>query len=479
MSDAGLMWDKLECIFQANGLNGDDEAAQVLADYGTPSTSIAVLEHGQISSRCFSRVGDNAETVFQACSISKPVTAMAVMRLVSRNKLSLDVPIHTYLPERIIQTLSTSQTHDLLQHVTIKHLLSHTSGLTVHGFAGYPEDDIPDAESVLAGRPPANSLQVRLESLPGLRFAYSGGGFTVLQLILEQVTRKSFPDLMQELVFTPLDMKRSFYRKPNRDDNHASVYYTGWQECEVPFHVLPEQAAAGLWTTPTDLLKVAYALQRSLVDENGLGFISQDLARRMLDEVSDGMALAWFAPRDPGTAFQHGGSNFGFRCHILGWARLKSRTPDDRSEATDESGVCVMTNSEQGTAALMKTMLAVAYLKGWPVMPLVYGLRQAMIPFRALDAAPLQDHWKQWKGRWGGHWNLVEVEGCPYVCFQQLPPVKLLPAAYPAGPSEVGLPIDLVMMGLEIMLRLTYQEKELVVEVWHGPKGDVKVVHRE
>lgn len=484
MTDFSSIWDKLEAIIKANRVVDDLllsnlGVAEVLADYGSPSTSVAILEHGKISARCYSRVSDDSETVFQACSISKPVAGLAVMKLVSEGKLSLAAPIRSYLPDGVIQNLSPSQ-EDLLQHVTIKHLLSHTSGLSVHGFAGYAQDDIPDARRVLSGRPPTNSLQVRLEGLPGLRFAYSGGGFTVLQLILEHVTGKPFPDLIQELVLTPLDMKRSFYHKPSEKDNHASTYYTGYQACEDPFHVHPEQAAAGLWTTPTDLLKVVRTLQRSLISTDDSSFLGQDLARLMLDEVSDGMALSWFAPRDPGTAFQHGGSNFGFRCHVLGYANLGSaKMSDERLAAANESGICIMTNSEQGDTVVRKIFNAIAYLRGWPTMPLVYGLNSAVIPFRAVDVAVSPEHWKRWEGRWGTDWEIVDEKGDPYVRFQKLPLVRLHSAARPSGPREDGdVPIDFVISGLEMMLRLTRLDGELVVEVWHGPKGDIKVVRR-
>lgn len=478
------MWARLESVIEANCIADDAltfnlGVAEVLADYGTPSTSIAVLDHGKIHSKCYSRISDDTETVFQACSISKPVAGLAVMKLASEGKLSLVVPIRSYLPEGFIGSLSSSQ-EDLIQHVTVQHLLSHTSGLSVHGFAGYAKDAIPDPQEVLRGIPPANNLQVRLEGLPGLRFAYSGGGFTVLQIILEHVTGKSFPDLMQELVLAPLDMKRSFYYKPGKEDNHASTFYTGYQACEAPFHVYPEQAAAGLWTTPTDLLKVVHALQRSLIGAEASTFLSQELARETLTEVSGGMALSWFAPGHPGTAFQHGGSNFGFRCHVLGYANLKnSAIADERFTAASESGICIMTNSEQGDIVIRKIFVAIAYLQGWLTMPMVYGLSQALIPFHEVDATNPAKQWKQWEGRWGDDWEIVDDKGDPYICFQKLPLVRLYPAAQPPGPVvECCEPIDLVINALEMMLRLTRLDGELVVEVWHGPKGDIKVIRR-
>jgi CubicO group peptidase (beta-lactamase class C family) len=139
--------------------------------------------------------------------------------------------------------------------------------------------------------------------------SYSGGGITVLQLVLETVAGESFPSIVQKFVFEPLGMNRSFYSLPDNETNIAQAYYTGYTACEDRWRSNPEQAAAGLWTTPSEILKVVRALQESLVGNKEGNFLEKEIAQQMLIEVSDGMALTWYAPKDPGLGFGHPGSN--------------------------------------------------------------------------------------------------------------------------------------------------------------------------
>lgn len=468
------MWDQLEEIIGAYDKQTNAEA--VLARLGTPSTSIAILDKDRIHTKCFSTIGSNTETVFQACSISKPVAGMAAMRLVEQGLLKLDAPITGYLPPSTMQLLATPSTAHLIGKITVKQLMSHTSGLAVHGFPGYVKE-LPEAETIIRGKQPSNTMHVHLDGVPGHRFAYSGGGITVLQLIMEQVTQKSFPALMKELVFGPLDMQRSFYGRPTDGGNYAPAFYTGYQPCEVEYHVHPEVAAAGLWTTPSDLVKVVRAMQRSL-EGHDMGFLHREAARQMLTEVSDGMALTWMARRDPGISFQHTGGNWGYRCILLGWADLHRFLGSEDSPADNESadsGLCVMTNSDAGLEVVWKIVSAVSYLKGWAALPHVYGNAQAGIAFGAPgDEIPAA--WREWAGSWGD-WKLIETDGMPHVVFKDLPAIKLHRAARPK--LEDGFAIDLVLHGLEMMLRLTSSTEEKVIELWHGPKGDIKTLHKE
>lgn len=466
------MWEKLAAIIGANNPLSKN-VADILAEYGTPSTSIAILENGRTDSKCYSTVGDDTETVFQCCSISKPVAALAVMKLISQNQLSLDEPITTHLPQSVMTAISTPETANLLKQVTIKHLLSHTAGLTVHGFPGYAPSPATPAE-ILTGKAPSNTLRVRLSGLPGQRFAYSGGGITVLQLILEHLTHKPFVEIIQELVLTPLNMTRSFYYKPNKADNHALTFYTGYQATEVPFREHPEQAAAGLWTTPTDLLKVVRAIQESLLADSSssTSFLPRDIACKMLDEVNDGMALAWFVSRKNPTAFQHGGSNFGFRCHVLGYADLDPIRNAGNVDVPERSGICVMTNSEEGYGIVRKLMHAIAFAKGWPELAETYGVTEVEIPFRA-GSGVSGNGWEDWLGTWDEDWEIVNLEGLPGLRFQGLSAVKLWPAARPGGSF-----VDLVLEGLEMMIRLRKVDGEQVVEVWHGAKSDITTLRR-
>ena len=461
-------------------------AADALVALDAPNASIAILEKGNISAHNISTLGADSDTLFQAASISKPMAAMVVFKAVQSGHLSLDTPISTYLSPDQLSFIQTPKTADLTQHITIEMLLSHTSGLSVPGFRGYSASP-PQLSTILRGEYPSNSPQVRLEGLPGHEFSYSGGGFTVLELILETVFQKPFPEIMQESLFTPLNMRRSFYVLPPAEKNFASAYFTAHTPCNPPFHIQPERAAAGLWTTPSDLLRVVSAVHSSL---QGSGFLEPKWAKLMLSEVSSGMARGWRAPRKSG-AFTHGGSNDpGYRCLVIGYNTLLG--PDNNQDQTDAAkaaqncGICIMTNSALGTETHNKLVQAIAFLKNWPLAPAT--LRAGNVPF-ASTTTTIDTRWREWAGKWGeqseqseqsdpsnhNHWTLLERNGLPILQFKNLPPRVLRPAAIPPHLYPKGNSIDLVIDGLYMMLRLGWKDDNRILELWNG---DVSVLER-
>ena len=471
------IFNKLETIIISQGTTGTS-AAEILAELGTPSVSISVLDHGSIVSKCISTVGDNSETLFQACSISKPIAGMATMKLVQQGKLHLDDKIVNLLPKHVVEALDTPQTRVLLRQVTIKHLMSHTSGFSVGGFPGY-SNQAPNAELVLSGKAPANTIHVHLEGLPGYSFSYSGGGITVLQMILQILTGKDFPSLVQELVLGPLGMTRSFYTLPEGESNIATAHFTGYTPCDSKWHTQPEQAAAGLWTTPTDLLKAVRAMQQSVKRGSKYRFLEQEIAKEMLSEISNGMALTWMAPRDSGISFRHQGSNNpGWQCIVLGYADLNlhnSKTncliPDENG--WEENGICIMTNSAAGVAAYSKIFHAISYLLQWEEIPdLTNSSTISNVPFCGYDAEVNED-WVGWRGSWVEGKNKFvlggDAEGNPTLSLGVMK-VKLIPAVIPRTKyeGEGGLSINLVLEGLEMMVRLGWKGGERTVEILRG-----------
>lgn len=392
------------------------------------------------------------------------------MRLIQAGKFDLDSKIVSLLPQHIVEILETPQTKNLLKQITVRQLMSHTSGLSVGGFPGYAgEQDVPDTETILSGNAPANTLHVRVIGIPGLAFSYSGGGMIVLQLILETVTGQAFPSLIKELVLEPLQMSRSFYALPDGEKNITMAHFTGYTSCDVPWHVMPEKAAAGLWTTPTDLLKVVRALQSSLKGGDGKEFLEKAIARDMLEEVQDTMALSWVAPREPGVAFAHGGSNFpGWECFVMGYADLKG---SGEQTAWDDCGISIMTNSAAGFTVWAKVFHAISYLKGWAPLPYVDG-RGAFgkISF-CVYGANIDERWAEWKGSWRDREMVLVLEnggdGEAVLCFGKSDGVKLVPAAIPSIEyAEKGKSIDLVLEGLEMMIRLGWKDGKRAVELW-------------
>lgn len=477
--------DNLSNLIQAG--QGTSSAASFLAKIGTPTASVAVLEDGVVSSRCFSTVGDDTETVFQACSISKPVTAVAVMRLIDEGRLRLDSTIAELLPQDVLDILTEDAPESqraMIEGITVKQLMSHTAGLSVHGFPGYPtagDPEIPSARQVLAGKHPANTTRVCLEGFPGQSFSYSGGGITVLQIILETVTGRDFPALMQDLVLGPLGMTRSFFnRLPEDEGNAATAYYTGYTPCEDGRRVNPEQAAAGLWTTPSDLLKVVQAVQKSL-DGADDGLLRKETAEQMLTVVDAGVALSWFVPGEAKITFTHGGSNDpGFRCVFLGYADLLH----DKKGVPRDCGMAIMTNSAQGLTTMWKISQAIAYLKRWPQVP-SGGLSEPIItPFVLPEAQP-GNAWKSWKGKWtdadGHHSYTVEADdaGKPVVVYDAFGPVRLLPGAMPSARHEDGEEFCVfVLEGLLVMLELKVQEGNKIIVLKNEANQSAKDLKR-
>lgn len=355
--------------------------------------------------------------------------------------------------------------------------MSHTSGLSIHGFPGYV-DSGPDARTVLSGTAPSNTCGVRLQSLPGQGYSYSGGGITVLQVILETVTGQDFPSLIRELVFEPLGMTRSFYHLPAGESNVAHAHYTGYTPCEPQWLNNPEQAAAGLWTTPTDLLKAVRAMQRSVkTSEPQQAFLPRHLAQEMLTEVASGMGLTWRAPAECGIVFGHSGSNLpGWTCLLVGYAPTNGCSSEQQHEGLPEfCGMSVMTNSAAGDQVIYKLINAISFLKKWPRVSSLYAYAAADTPLVAKTVEIAAD-WRRWIGVWEAQWSVEEdAAGNPVVRYCGLEPIRLLPAAIPASGDRS---IDLVLEGLQITMSLTWEHGVRIVELWSGGSGKIDTLRR-
>ncbi|MBI1354330.1 MAG: serine hydrolase [Acidobacteria bacterium] len=349
--------------------------------YGAPAVSVTVIDQHRIAwSRAYGAIREDKtpatpETLFQAASISKPVTAAAALMLVSRGTLDLDVPVDRYLSSWKIPESALTATSP----ITLRELLSHSAGISVHGFDGYEVGaPVPTLQQVLSGAPPANSLPIRVEQEPGKSWQYSGGGYTIVQQILEDVTGKPFHQLMAELVLDQLGMASSTFLQP-LPERQAQRAATGYGDDGRPvagrWHVYPEQAAAGLWTTASDLAEFALWV---MADGNPPG-MSQDreAARLLIARQPDlvnrygGMGLGFFVGGEGAAKhFLHGGGNAGFRCYMIGFP------------ATGQ-GVVIMTNSDSGIPLALEITRAVASEYQWPER------FQRVITAQPVDAAQL------------------------------------------------------------------------------------------
>lgn len=333
-----------------------------MAYYQTPGVSIAVINDGVIEwAQGFGlcEAGQPApvtsETLFQAGSISKPVFALAVMRLVEEGILDLDEDVNRYLT-----TWKVPANGEWQPRITLRQLLSHTAGLTVHGFPGYTNGGpIPTVMQVLDGQPPANTDPVRVNLVPGMQFRYAGGGTTIAQQVVVDVVGKPFPELMDELVLQPAGATNSSYRQPpvGWRERTATAHPWNGQPLASKFHLYPEMAAAGLWTTPTDLARIGLHVQRAFQGDTN-AFLKPATARQMLtpqtrpDDEQIGMGF-FLMGKDKALRFGHGGWDEGFIALLRVYAEIGM-------------GCAIMVNSNQGNALAGEIERAVATEYGWP-----------------------------------------------------------------------------------------------------------------
>ena len=290
-----------------------------MAQRNVRGLSLAIIKDGKIVvARGYGVVDDvtkapvTTSTLFQAGSISKPVAALGALHLVETGALSLDTDVNAKLVSWKVPENKFTTT----EKVTLRRLLSHTAGLTVHGFPGYDvAEPMPTVVQVLDGARPTNTEPIRVDTTPGAIWRYSGGGYTVAQLLVADVTGQSFPRYMQTTVLDRIGMTSSSYEQPPssaRASQTATGYYSDGSPVRGKWHVYPEMAAAGLWTTPTDLAKFAIEVQETLAGR-GHGVVSPAMARQYVTEQKNGYALGVdvYGPAT-GRRFGHGGRDEGF-----------------------------------------------------------------------------------------------------------------------------------------------------------------------
>jgi CubicO group peptidase (beta-lactamase class C family) len=290
------------------------------------------------------------DTLFQAASISKPVTALAVLHYVEQGKWSLDANINEKLSSwKVPDNEFTKE-----QKVTLRRLLSHSAGLTVHGFPGYAVNEPqPTVQQILDGEKPANTAPVRVDIVPGTETRYSGGGTTVVQLMMVDQLKKPFPQIMRETVLAPLGLKNSTYEQPLPPALAAMTAtgtYPSGESVEGRWHIYPEMAPAGLWTTPSDLARIAIEVSKAKAGTSAR-VLSKAMAMQMLTKQSKSFGLG-FQLEDGNDGFGHGGANEGFRSLLTAFA-------------DSGSGVAMMANSDNGFMLFERLLASMAVEYGW------------------------------------------------------------------------------------------------------------------
>lgn len=319
-----------------------------------PGISVAVVENGELVWARGYGMADSAsnrpvttETLFLAGSISKPVAALAALDMVEEGILSLDENVN----DKLVTWKVPDNEFTGEEKVTLRRILNHTAGLTVWGFPGYDKGDtIPSVVDVLDGK--GNTDPVRVYKKPGESWMYSGGGYTIMQLMMTDVQGKLFPEIMEARVLGPLGMDKSTYENPLPDQHHklaATGYRANGKEVEGKWPIYPEMAAAGLWTTPSQLIRYAQAIHKIyLTDEPGV--ISKALTLEMLTPGMNSHGLGPIMGKDQ-IWWGHSGADEGFRARLVAWK--------DQPHA-----VVVMVNSDNGSI-INEVILAIAKGYGW------------------------------------------------------------------------------------------------------------------
>lgn len=331
-----------------------------MAFHRVPAVSIAVIDAGRVEWARAYGVADavsqrpaDTDTLFQAASISKSLSAIGALRLVEQGRLALDGDANRQLASwQIPQNDYTRE-----RAVSLRMLLNHSAGTNLHGYDGYaPGQALPSLLQVLDGAAPANSAPVRVELAPASVWRYSGGGYSIVQLMMSEASGQPFDRYMQEAVLDPLGMSHSSFAAPLPDAwraRAASAHDDSGKPVAGGWHVYPESAAAGLWTTPSDLARVLIEVQRAEAGQSAR-LLSRDIAATMLTRGLGEYGLGFFVENlGDRSSFGHSGGSAGFRAQLYGYTR-------------SGQGVVVMTNSDNGAALIDEILCSIAAEYGWP-----------------------------------------------------------------------------------------------------------------
>ena len=331
-----------------------DEALKLL---DIPSASVALIDEGRIAFASAYGKEATPDTVYQAASLSKFVAAIGAMRLVEDGTLDLDQGVNDKLTSWRVPGNAFDATHK----VTLRGLLSMTGGIGVPGFLGYEAGaPLPTLGQILDGAPPANSPPVTEIAVPGSSYHYSGGGYEIAEALMQDATGKPFPQLMQDLVLGPMGMTASSFEQPPSAAfaaKAASGHFSDGTELPGRWHAFPEHAAAGLWSTPTDLAKLLVELA-----DVWQGLSSIFLRRQTLEEMLTpqnggpyGLGAA-IAGEGASLVLMKRGQNVGYQGYLILYP-------------ASGQGLVLMTNSDNGSKLAEALIKRAASAYGWPELP--------------------------------------------------------------------------------------------------------------
>ena len=364
--------------FLENELPPHMALSQRMVELHVPGVTIAAIHDGRVDwARGYgvAAIGGPAvtpETLFSAESMSKPVTALAILKLYEQHKIDLDRNVNDYLKRwKLPQSnLAGPKT------VTVRQLLTHTSGIGIHNGELYdPSKPLPTLLNDLDGVPPSRTAPVRIEAVPGANFHYANGGYEVLQLLIEDITGQSFASFVTHNVLQPAGMTKSRYDVPLSDElsTHAATAYLGDHAIPPRKYYNSNSAAGGLWSTATDMAKLLIELQQEY-DGKSSRILKQSTIRQMLvpgPQMMPGMlqGLGIIIGGKPGSHFmEHGGSGI-FHDEMVAYFQ-RSR-----------DGLVVMANGSNAGVLVDEVLRSASTVYDWP------DYRQEAHRFAPLDAS--------------------------------------------------------------------------------------------
>jgi CubicO group peptidase (beta-lactamase class C family) len=341
------------------------ELSKRMEYYRVPGISIAIVDQGQLAWAKGYGVMEvdkqkevTVETIFQAASISKPVTAMLALHLVEGGLLDLDEDVNARLRSwKVPFSKYTRLLPDGTQpKVNLRGLLSHTAGMGIRGYVGYPAGrSLPTLLQILNGQPPANSRPVRVVQAPGKAFRYSGGGYVVVQQLIEDVTGRSLIVLAQEYIFDRLGMLSSTFNHLLPEvflPKAATAHRRSGESVQGKWNTYPENAPASLWTTPSDLARLIIEVIKSYNNGSNL-LLSTQMTHQMLTPQMGIATMGLYIIKAGGRIrFEHPGWNEGFHSLLIG-------------DLITGQGLIWMTNGENGKTLGWEVTRGLAQVFGW------------------------------------------------------------------------------------------------------------------
>jgi CubicO group peptidase (beta-lactamase class C family) len=343
-------------VVPVDGVDKTLSLEEAMAALNIPSVSFALIDGDRVAFAEAYGASTTSETIYQAASLSKFVAAVGAMRLVEAKRLDLDADVNASLDSWRVPQNGFGKDHP----VTLRGLLSMTAGIGVPGFLGYAVgDEVPNLTQILYGVPPANSPPIAVIAAPGSVYRYSGGSYEVAEALMVDTMGASFPDVMKEAVLEPAGMSRSSFATtlPADLDREAMRGHLA-DGSEIPggYHVFPEHAAAGLWSTPTDLANLLILIGRAWRGESQL-FLAPETAREMLRPQNGahyGLGAA-VAEVDGVLTVMKRGQNVGFQSYLI-------------LLPAEGKGMVVMTNSDNGSILAEELIRRAAQLFDWPAL---------------------------------------------------------------------------------------------------------------